>query len=181
MLGVNNYSREYIESCRTRVAAQIAAYQALIASAGKQVSHNKSSLDAAVDALESHFFAALVLALDNCFAHRTRAIEKKDGNPLNEVGILCTSILNNDGVLCADKTIKYDPTKSVLKYKLGDEIKLSVADFELLASSFLTEIGEQVSIEPSSADGREHSNWPIGWSAWLEDKALRSRRAIPQW
>jgi hypothetical protein len=74
MLSVNNYSREYVESCRTRVAAQISAYRALIASAGKQVIHNRSSLDAAVDAFEPHFFGALVLALDNCFVHRTRAI-----------------------------------------------------------------------------------------------------------
>lgn len=42
--------------------------------------------------------------------------------------------------MSADKTIKYDPVKSVLKYRAGDEIKLSEADFVRLSSAFLAEI-----------------------------------------
>ena len=82
----------------------------------------------------------MVLALDNHFVHRTRAIEKKDGNPLNEVRMLSNSIMNNGSVMCADKTIKFDPTKSVLKCRVGDKISLNEADFTRLYSAFLSEI-----------------------------------------
>ncbi len=46
-------------------------------------------------------------------------MEKKDGNPLNEVKMLSNSIMNNGSVMCADKTIKYDPAKAVLKCRSG--------------------------------------------------------------
>jgi hypothetical protein len=43
-------------------------------------------------------------------------------------------------VMSADKTIKYDPAKSVLKYRFGDEIKLRQAGFMLLSKAFFAEI-----------------------------------------
>ncbi len=64
----------------------------------------------------------------------------KDGNPLNEVRMLCNSMMNNHNMMGADKTIKYDPAKSVLKYRVGDEIKLNEADFIRLSSAFFAEI-----------------------------------------
>jgi hypothetical protein len=82
----------------------------------------------------------MVLALDSYFVHRARAMEKKDGNPLNEVRMLCNSMMNNNNMMCADKTIKFDPTKSVLKYRIGAEIKLNEADFMLLSSAFFAEV-----------------------------------------
>jgi hypothetical protein len=72
--------------------------------------------------------------------HRTRAIEGKDGNPLNEVRMICTSILHGGGVLTADKTIKYRPEASVLKLGVGDEIALDTSQFRLLLDAFLAEI-----------------------------------------
>jgi len=42
--------------------------------------------------------------------------------------------------MCADKTIKFDPAKSVLKYRIGDEVKLMEADFIRLSSAFFAEI-----------------------------------------
>lgn len=42
--------------------------------------------------------------------------------------------------MCADKTIKFDPAKSVLKYKVGDEIKLNEEDFALISKAFFAEI-----------------------------------------
>ena len=53
---------------------------------------------------------------------------------------LSNSIINNGGMMCADKTIKYDPAKSVLKCRVGDKIALNEADFTRLASAFLAEI-----------------------------------------
>jgi hypothetical protein len=77
MLCVNNYTRKYIEECRSKVAKHVAAYRALI-----------------------------------CSIEQER-LEKKDGNPLNEVRILCNSMMNNNDLMCADKTVKFDPAKSV--------------------------------------------------------------------
>ena len=48
--------------------------------------------------------------------------------------------MNGGGILCADKTIKYDPGKAVLKYRIGDEIRLNAADFDLLSSAFFGDI-----------------------------------------
>ena len=48
---------------------------------------------------EQRFFNDQVLILDNMFVHRLTGIEGKDGNPLNEVRVLCNSILLNQGKL----------------------------------------------------------------------------------
>jgi hypothetical protein len=72
---------------------------------------------------------------------RSRTIELKDGNPLNEVRMLCDSIMLYDNKMTKDtKSMMYDPTKSVLKYKIGDEIKLKEEDFELLFKAFFSEM-----------------------------------------
>jgi hypothetical protein len=44
------------------------------------------------------------------------------------------------GVMCADKTIKYSPEKSVVKLKIGDEIKLTESAFVALFKAFFAEI-----------------------------------------
>ena len=49
-------------------------------------------------------------------------------------------MMNNNDILCADTTIKYNPAKSMLKHRVGDEIKLNEADFILLSSAFFAEI-----------------------------------------
>jgi hypothetical protein len=110
----------------------VSAYQALVVAVRNQAK-------AAIDSFEPHFFNNMVLALDSYFLHRARALEKKDGNPLNEVRILCNSMTNNNK-MCADKTIKFDPAKFVLKYRIGDKIKLKEADFVRLSSAFFAEI-----------------------------------------
>jgi hypothetical protein len=137
MLCINNYTQEYIDNCRARVDAQIAAYQTLVATSKTQ---SVTGFDAAIKALEPHFYSNMLLALDSYFVHRARAVEKKDGNPLNEVRMLCNATINNNSILCEDKTIKYDPAKAILKYRIGDEIKLNEADFIPLASAFFAEI-----------------------------------------
>ncbi len=126
MLATNTYQPAYIDACRSRIDEQVASYKALkLASAAKferQLCHN------------------LVLVLDRSFVHRTRGREGKDGNPLNEVRMLCDSILENDGVLAANKTIKYDAASSVTKLAVGSQITLTLADFVRLYKAFFTEL-----------------------------------------
>jgi hypothetical protein len=128
---MNNYSQEYIDECRAAIDAQVAAYKKLVAVVRDR---------AAVQAFEPVFFNNMVLALENYFVHRSRGIEGKDGNPLNEVRVLCSSMMSNKGIMSADKTIRLKPEKSLLKYQVGDEIKLSEGDFLLLSKSFFAEI-----------------------------------------
>jgi hypothetical protein len=130
MLGVSSYSQAYVDACRASVALQLKTYRALA----------KTGKPAAVAAFEPVFFGNLVLALDASFVHRLRGKEGKDGNPLNEVRMLCTSVLEHDGVLTADSTIKYKPGQSVLGYDIGDTIALREADFVKLSKAFLAEI-----------------------------------------
>jgi hypothetical protein len=133
VLAVNKYPDEYIAECRARVAAQLSTYQALLESV------NGSANDA-IEAFERELFGNMVLVLDHYFVHRTRNIEGKDGNPLNEVRMLCNAIMTTGNVLSADKTIKYVPERSVLKLAIGDEVRLTQAQFSDLSEAFFNEI-----------------------------------------
>jgi len=43
--------------------------------------------------------------------------------------MLCSLIMVNNNIMIAYKTIKYVPAKAVLKYEIGDQIKLNEDDF----------------------------------------------------
>jgi len=137
MLGMKTYSRDYINACRARVDADLRAYR-------KQVGKAPSK------EFEVRYFNDLVLLLDYMFVHRLSGIEGKDGNPLNEVRVLCNSLLLNNGKLQTEKqpgwpnsagtSIKLPPEKSVLKLKVGDDVKLNEVDFVRLSKAFFAEI-----------------------------------------
>ena len=59
---------------------------------------------------------------------------------MNEVRLLAQSIMNNDGVLAADKQIRLKPESSVLGYEVGDPIRLDEDDFERLSEAFFAGI-----------------------------------------
>ncbi len=139
MLGVKNYTQDYIDECRAKVNAQLDAYHHLVASAQAGAA-DVQKINGAAEAFEGLFLNGLVLELDYLFVHRLRALENKDGNPLNEVRILCESLTENDGKLVASKTMKLNPAKSVLGYEVGDAIRLNTADFAKLAEAFFGEI-----------------------------------------
>lgn len=85
----------------------------------------------------------MVLVLDEMFVHRLRTVEGKDGNALNEVRGLCNSMLHHNNVMTADNSIKLSSSKSVLKYEVGDEIKLSETGFVALSTAFFVEIAHK--------------------------------------
>ena len=137
MLGRNSYPIAYIKTSRDRVAAQVSAYKDFTKKAKKA---GGASFDNAVTTFEPVFFNNMVLTLDSYFTHRLRTVEGKDGNPMNEVRVLCQSILENNSVMAADKTIKMKPEKSVLKLEVGDEINLTEGDFVRLADAYFDAI-----------------------------------------
>jgi hypothetical protein len=67
-------------------------------------------------------------------------MELKDGNPLNEMRVLCSALMSNDGIMTADKTIKMKSRQSLLGYEDGDRIALTAADFRLLSNAVFAEI-----------------------------------------
>ena len=147
MLCVNSYQQDYIDACRARMETQIAAYRALAKAARAKTA--APALRTAADRFEPLFFNNLVVVLDALFMHRSHTLELKDGNPLNEVRMLCASILEHGAVLTADKAIKFKPERSVLKLTIGDAINLSEADFGRLCEAFFAEIGAKFTASPA--------------------------------
>lgn len=137
MLSVSKYPQDYVDAMRAQTEHQIAAWADLAAAAK---SGDDAPLAAAVATLEVTYFNALVHVLDNYFCHRARGQELKDGNPLNEVRILCASMMSGEGRLVVDKTIKLKSDSSILGYEAGDQIRLTEADFRRLADAFYLEI-----------------------------------------
>jgi hypothetical protein len=124
MVGMRSFTKEYVDSCRAKVKKDVASFKKY----------------AAPEPLETTFFNNMVIVLDRMFVHRFRAVEGKDGNPLNEVRLLCDSMTGSNNQLQMDNTIKYDPDGSVLKLRVGDEIRLNEADFARLSSAFFAEM-----------------------------------------
>ncbi|TLZ75296.1 MAG: hypothetical protein E6K14_01380 [Methanobacteriota archaeon] len=137
MLGMKKYPKDYIAACRARVEANLRAYRSQV---GKAPSEE----------FEARFFNDQVLLLDYMFVHRLTGSEGKDGNPLNEVRVLCNSLLLNHGKVQVDRLpgwpnsassgMTLPPEKSVLKLKAGDEVRLSEADFVRLSKVFFAEL-----------------------------------------
>jgi hypothetical protein len=134
---MKKYTKDYIVACRERVDADLHAYRDGV---GKTASKE----------FESRFFNDQVLLLDYMFVHRLTGIEGKDGNPLNEVRVLCNSILLNRGRLQIDKLpgwpnsagsgMRLPSEKSILKLEVGDDVRLSEADFVRLSKAFFDEL-----------------------------------------
>jgi hypothetical protein len=136
MLGMKTYTKDYIDACRARIAADVAAFK-----------------DAGAKELEATFFNNLVLKLQYMFEHRLSGAEGKDGNPLNEVRVLANSLVLNDGKLqvarlpqwpnSAVANLTLPPERSVLGLKPGDTVALTRDDFVKLAKAYFEEIQQR--------------------------------------
>jgi hypothetical protein len=141
VLAVTAYPKDYIDDCRSAMEAQLAAYTKLTGATDR----SPAALRSAIEDFEALFFNNLVLVLEEYFVHRTRAMEGKDGNPLNEVRMLCHSILHAGAVLTADKQIKYRADASVLKLEIGDRIHLDQEKFHRLFEAYFAELEKRFS------------------------------------
>jgi hypothetical protein len=130
MLGRKNYTHTEIDTARTAIERQLAAYDQVVG----------SSTGTARNEFDAVFFNQLLLALDRPFVHRIRPVTGKDGNPLNEVEMLCDSLMNHGGVLQASKVIKLVPATSVTGIEFGASIQLDRDQFGRLATAFLDEL-----------------------------------------
>ncbi len=138
MLAVTSYPEVYVQLTAAKLEEQLVAYAALAASV-----KGNAKAEAALAAFAPGHFNAMLLALDHHFMHRMRGAEGKDGNPLNEVRMLSDSIMEHDGVLKENKTIKYKPEKAVAGIAPGQTIALDAATFERLAKAYIGELGQR--------------------------------------
>ena len=138
MLSVTSYSEVYVQLTAAKVEAQLAAFTDLVAA-----TKGNAKAEAALVAFAPDYFNTMLLALDHHFMHRMRGAEGKDGNPLNEVRMLVDSIMENDGVLKANSTIKYNAEKAVAGIGPGQTIALDAETFGRLAKAYIEELGKR--------------------------------------
>jgi hypothetical protein len=136
MLSVSAYPQQYIDEARARIAAQVSAFAELAREVRGSGRARSGSTTAALAALEPEYFANLVIALDSHFVHRSRGQERKDGNAMNEVRVLVSSIQRHDSIMTAEKGIRLDGARSVLSIEYGDRIRIDAEGFERLARAF---------------------------------------------
>jgi hypothetical protein len=138
MLAGQSYTQEELDPAKAAIKQQMAAHKAPANTAASATADTK--LSAALEAFDAHFFNNLTLVLDRYFVHRLRMVTGKDGNPLNEVEMLCDSLMNNGGILRAGNVIKLIPEESVVKLRIGNRIRLTAEDFDRLSAALFAEI-----------------------------------------
>jgi hypothetical protein len=137
MPGRKDYTRAELDRARAAINSQLTAYRDLVSAVAATKDERASSAVAAFDPL---FFDNMTLVLDRYFVNRLRAVAGKDGNPLNEVEMICDSLMNNDGVMLASNVINLIPDQSVVQLQVGDPIELNLADFERLSGAFFADL-----------------------------------------
>lgn len=136
MLAVTSYPEVYVQLTAAKVEEQLSAYAALA-----DAVRGNTRAEAALATFAPGYFNTALLALDHHFMHRMRGAEGKDGNPLNEVRMLSDAIMEHDGVLKENKTIKYRADKAVAGIAVGESVVLDAEAFGRLARAYVAEIG----------------------------------------
>ncbi len=138
MLGRKEYTREEFDHARAAVERRLAAHRQLATAVTGSAPGAVARYDLAQ--FETLLFDNMTLVLDRHVVHRLRVVTGKDTNPLNEVDMICDSLMNHDGVLRGNSVIKRTPDRSVLKLRIGDPIRLTAADFQRLSTAFFAEL-----------------------------------------
>jgi hypothetical protein len=136
------YDANYVASCRDAIERNLQLYDSQVGS--------RPDAD-----FEASFFNTQIMLLDYMFVHRLSGIEGKDGNPLNEVRVLCNSLLFNRGKLQIDKLpgwpnsavsgLKLPADRSILGLTPGQQVQISRDEFIRLSQEFFRELQKRYS------------------------------------
>lgn len=131
---MDSYPQDYVDRVRSHVDELVRSYNRLAVTARK----SGGQLAQAAEACDPLFYNNLVLTLDRSFVQRP----PNKGNASDEVRSLCTALICNEGIftLDASEAAPYSSATSVLGYAEGDQIILTVEDFERLANAFFAAI-----------------------------------------
>jgi hypothetical protein len=64
--------------------------------------------------IEGLFFNNMTLVLDRYYVHTIRMLTGKEGTPLNEVEMICDSLMNRNGIPQGSNVVKCTPDQSVI-------------------------------------------------------------------
>ncbi|HEU5145021.1 MAG TPA: hypothetical protein VFT81_07570 [Dermatophilaceae bacterium] len=133
MLETLHYDQDYVDECRARSEAQVAAFEDV---------RSRADIDGTdpVGSLEPDFFNNMLLVLDAYFVHRPDNVAGRVGGPLTEVRVLASSLMLNGGTMRADKPNGLGPGRSLLGYAEGDDIHLTQEQYVTISRAFFDEV-----------------------------------------
>jgi hypothetical protein len=133
MPGRKDYIQEKFEHGKASIHAQLAEYKQPV----REIASGKGAT--ALKNIGGLFFNFMPLVLDHFYVHRLRMVTGKDGNPLDQVEMICDSLMNNNGIFHDSIVNKYIPDQPVVKPHVGDKMSLSADEFERLSAAFIAE------------------------------------------
>lgn len=107
MLGRKNYTGEEIDHGRSAIDQQLGVYKKLAGTISGRTADVKA--EAVLEEFEGLFFNNMALVLDRYFVRRLRTVTGKDGNALNEVELICDSLMNNCKPATSSSTFRINP------------------------------------------------------------------------
>ena len=137
MLGRKTFSRAEIDRARLMIGSQLEAYRELARAARGA---DGGDVQPALAEFEHIFFTTLVLALDRPFVHRVRMVTGTEATALNELELICDSLLSGDGVFRLGTVVKYAPETSIVGLEEGAHVRLTADQFERLADAVFAEL-----------------------------------------
>jgi hypothetical protein len=94
----------------------------------------------AIQTFERQFFNHMVLALDHYSFPGTVPWRARMAIRSTRCGCCAMRSWKNEGRMSASKTVRYKPETSILKFRPGDEIRLSADDVARPSAAFFDEI-----------------------------------------